>query len=397
MAQRAEIRTPLPTSGRVHRVGKVRAGVKKQGSKNNKAFEYPSAVDYFVVNADAATSETSAQSFHDVYGPEPRELRITLPGELPEDVLETAWRLYGGGSVLKRKCQGPGGECKVRGAEGEWVYGPCKCTSEGRDPEDKSNHCQQRWTLSFLLMDVAGLGVWQFDTGSPMAGDSMASMLQLLHAFRGTLLRVECILRLVPVQVAPKGQAKTVYIARLESRDTPQAALDTAAGEPLGQLPPSTLDDGPDDLLDAVEIPQLVADAVARVPERETAPTMGGPAPSPETVLKYDPVTPLPVGAQLKLMSVHDRADLYRLAGIPKGSKTDVVRPLLCAAWDTCGLMPFEEEPVLATLLSSLKALEAVRGQMTAVEEFQRFADTGEDTSVGGQTTIGGEPYRDPS
>lgn len=389
MAQRAEIRTPLPTSGRVHRVGKVRAGVKKQGSKNNKAFEYPSAVDYFVVNADAATSETSAQSFHDVYGPEPRELRITLPGELPEDVLETAWRLYGGGSVLKRKCQGPGGECKVRGPEGEWVYGPCKCTSEGRDPEDKSNHCQQRWTLSFLLMDVAGLGVWQFDTGSPMAGDSMASMLQLLHAFRGTLLRVECILRLVPVQVAPKGQAKTVYVGRLESRDTPQAALDTAAGEPLGQLPPSTLDDGPDDLLDAPTAEEF---------DRFIEPQLGAiKADAAAIAADYDPVTPVPIGQQLKSMSVHDRADLYRLAGIPKGSKTDVVRPLLCAAWDTCGLLPFEEEPVLATLLSSLKALEAVRGQMTAVEEFQRFADTGEDTSVGGQTTIGGEPYRDPS
>ncbi len=379
---RAEIRTPLPTDGRVHRVGKVRAGVKKAGSKDGRAFEYPSAVDHFVVNADAATSQQSADSFHEVYGPTPRELRITLPGDAPEDVLDSAWRMYGTGGMLKRKCAGPGMECKERGPGGEWIFGPCACAREGVDVEDKTRHCQPRWTLNFLLMDVVGVGVWQFDTGSPMAGDGMASMLQLLYTLRGTLLRAECVLRLVPVQVAPKGQAKTVFIARLEAADvTPQQALDLAAGDPIGQLPPSTLDDGPDELLDGA--------ALDPGPPPKSPPPVAVPLPEPDA----QQVATVPnATTMLKGLSLANRADLYRLAGIQKGTRGEIVSGLLAASWGEMKLPDYGKgEPDLNVLLNALRAREREKTAKDGAEEFQRFADTGEDTSPGGQTTLAGE------
>lgn len=375
MAQRAEIRTPLPTDGRVHRVGKIRAGIKKQGTKNGSAIEYPSAVDHFVVNADAATSTQSADSFHEVYGFEPRELNVTLPGEHPEDVLDSAWRMYGTGGLLKRKCEGPPiGTCKERGPDGEWVYGPCACTREKIDPNDKSRHCQPRWTLNVLLMDVVGLGVWQFDTGSPMAGDRMAAMLRLLYDLRGTLLRAECKLRLVPVQVAPQGRPKTVYIGQLEaSGTTPQQALDQAAGEPLGALPPSTLDEGPDELLDAAP-PEAT-------PTGDDGELTTAPGAATRTVTSPS--------QQLKNLSLAARGDLYRLAGIPRGSKSDVVNGLLAAAWDKCGLPDYGQGTL--EIVELLEALRARERRPDGADEFQRFADTGEDTGPGEQTTIEGE------
>jgi hypothetical protein len=114
--------------------------VKKESTKNDKLVTYPSAVDYFVVNEDAATSRQAFESFHEVYGDEPRELRVTFPAPLVDDVLEGAWRSYGTGGKLKRRCEGPGGECMERGEDGEWMYGPCACAREGLDPKDKRKH-----------------------------------------------------------------------------------------------------------------------------------------------------------------------------------------------------------------------------------------------------------------
>lgn len=403
MSSPSQIRSPLPVGGRVHRVGKLRAGVKKQGSRDGRAVEYPSAVDYFVVNADASTSVQSAESFHRVYGDEPRELRVVLPGETPEDVLQGAWRMYGTGGLLKRKCVGPGRNCVERTGNGEWVEGPCACAREGIPVTDKKRHCQARWTLSVLLMDVSGLGVWQFDTGSVMAAEGLASMLQLIHAWRGTLLRMECTLRLAPRQVAPEGRAKTVYIAVLDAADmTPAKMLASVedGGMALGQLPPPVLDEMPDELLD----PGYVDDD----PAKEYVAVMGEVLTEqgrPYAVLAgitdaFDATEEIPlggvempsVGEQLKAMSLHSRAEFYELAGIPKGSKASVVRDLILKVWEQLELPPFLVEPDLMLLLSKLrKNFRASTDTSTSVESFQHFADTGEEIAPGDQTSMYGD------
>lgn len=371
MTSPAEIRSPFPSGGRVPRVGKLRAGRKKSGTKNGQLVEYPSATDYWVVNADASTSQASADSFHAIYGDEPRVLNVTLPGSTPEEVLSGAWRLYGTGGLLKRKCSGPGGDCQERDASGEWVTGPCACDRE-RIPLEAKTHCAERWTLNVLLMDVAGLGVWQFDTGSNMAARDMAGVLQLLHDLRGSLLRVECKLRLVPRQVSPKGVAKTVWIAQLDAAVTPAEALALAgeAGTLAPQLPPSTLDEAPDDLLDH-EVLQVIEAPPTPVPE---------PAPPPPPPPPNRPAPPATadqaraVALQLRDMTVEDRTELYELAGIPRGTKTPDVRALLCARWGELDLMDFGTgEPDLGYLLGEMRA-HAARAEGSTTSMYDQGA-----------------------
>lgn len=265
----------LPT-GHLPRVGKVRTGVKKEHTKDdNSVIELPSAVDYFVVNHDKVTSRLSAASFDRVYGKEPRELKIMLPAPRTNDLLSGAYRRYKAGELLERKCTGPGGTSVVRGPDGEWISGPCQCEREGLDPErDKTGpnaHCAKRWTFSFLMMHVAGLGIWQWDTGSIIAAEGITSTLLLIEQFRGHLQGAECVLRVVPRKVAPKGKSKTVFIVELGAGDmTPAEALAIAAdGARRVELPPSSLDELPDPLLDHEAA--AAAEIVDVVPAGETA------------------------------------------------------------------------------------------------------------------------------
>lgn len=383
----AGIRSPLPEVTGLHRVGKLRAGIKKSSTKDGKTVSFPSAVDYFVVNADASTSEQAATSFHQRYGEEPRELDVVLPADRPDEVLQGAWRMYGTGGLLKRKCQGPGQNCTERVVGGEWVDGPCACDRDGFGLVDDKRRCAERWTLSVLLMDVTGLGVWHFDTGSPMAARDMTSMLNLIHGLRGTLLRAECKLRLVPRQVAPKGVAKTVYIAQLDSSGTTPAealALVAHTGESTPQLPPSSLDEAPDPLLDH--------EAALQVVEAPSSPPPPPPPPRPAPPGTADPtdVVVATVGVQLRNMDEAERLEIYRLAGIPRGSKTAEVRALICGAWDLAGLPDFGKgEPDLVQLLKRLRSIES-SGRSTGAEAFQHFADTGESIEPGDQTSMYG-------
>lgn len=382
MPSPGDIRTPLPSEGRLHRVGKLRAGVKKTSTKSGALVEYPSAVDYFVVNADASTSEQSATSFHRIYGEEPRELDVVLPADTPDEVLQGAWRLYGTGGLLKRKCEGPGGACQERGADGEWIYGPCACDRE-HIPLDDKRRCQARWTLSVLLMNVAGLGVWQFDTGSEMAARDLAGMLNLIYGLRGTLLRAECKLRLVPRQVSPKGVAKTVYVAQLDASGvTPAEALALAEGgaSPLPQLPPPILDEAPDELLDHGRME-----------------TVAVPPPPPPPPTRPAPPTPAEPGAravalQLRDLPLEDREDLYRLAAISRGTKLPQVREALIRRWSELELMPFDYEPDVGYLLNELRIRESEPAE-TQPTATQRLVDEAK-SLLGAEEETPGEPAR---
>lgn len=310
------IRSPLPVPTGLHRVGVVRAGVKKSKMKDGETVTFPSATEHFVVNADLSTSEQSAASFHKKYGEAPRELDIVLPAATPDEVLDSAWRLYGG-SQLKRKCEGPGGQCSVRTDGGVWVDGLCQCDRDGLALDSKKR-CSARWTLSFLLMDVTGLGVWQFGTGSPIAADNFVKVMNTLMLMQGTLLQQPCILRLVPRTVSPEGRPKTVYVGAIEAVDlTPRQAIEgmTAAAlgaNELGALPPSVLDEGPDPLLDARKEEEHDVD---------------------------DVVTLLPVGDQIRALERGDRQRLYELAGITPGTSAADVEGLLWAKWGELELL----------------------------------------------------------
>lgn len=225
---------PLPSTGDLPRVGKVRLGVKVEGtSKAGESFTRPKATDYFVVTADdsGVTNPESAESFIDLYGNEPRVISCVLPASTPDQVMEGAWRLYGTGK-LKRKCDGV--ECDERTPTGGWVTKPCVCRADGI-PETKDNgqknalHCRLIWTLNVLLPGVQGVGVWQVETQSEISARRVANWLAMMADLVGDLRMVPFELHLVPVSVAPDGKSKTVYV--LEPRATAQTQMLIQPGE----------------------------------------------------------------------------------------------------------------------------------------------------------------------
>lgn len=381
MSSPRDIKMNLPDGGRIPRVGKLRLGVKVERMKNDKPISFPSGTDYFVVNEDASTNRQSAESFHDVYGDEPRELDIVLPAPRTEDVLEGAWRMYGTGGKLKCKCSGPGGECVQRGDDGEWIGpDPCACEAKGVPLEVRNqkgelvknpNHCAQRWTLTVMLMRVAGVGCWQLDTGSVMAAEGLTASLRMLEQFRGHLQGAKATLRVVPRQVAPGGKAKTVHIVELGSLDiTPQQALELASGNAKRvALPASTLDDEPDALLDGEQHEQIEAAAV-----------------------EVEEPQPYSISRLLKEMSAFDRNELYDTVGITAPAKASDVLLILRAELDRLD-MPDNPQPDPAMILALHRRNRAavVESDPQAVEAFQRFADTGEDLDAGDQATLDAE------
>jgi hypothetical protein len=79
----------------------------------------------------------------------------------------------------------------------------------------------------------------------------MTGFLRTAHTLRGTLTGLKFDLLLVPVQVAPGGTAKTVYVLDPRVLDlAPAAALEDGNGQRAGyELPAPIADDVRDDLL----------------------------------------------------------------------------------------------------------------------------------------------------
>jgi hypothetical protein len=305
-------RVALPETDMLPRVGKIRLGIKAQSRprQDGTTVLYPQAVDYFVVDEDESgiTSAVAAAGFHEVYPGQPRSLRVMLPGQTADDVLEGAWRLYGrggdGGGRLLRKCDGT--TCDRRTATGGWeVDVPCVCQAEGI-PEQvtkkgklvvNSEHCALRWTLNVLLPDVPGVGVWQIDTGSQITVGNLAAslrMLEQLNRGRG-LWGTEAELRLVPQTVSPEGQAKTVYVLDLAILSmTPRQALE-GTHVPLAPmldvpdvrvaLPPSSLDDARDEYIQPDDVVDAQAAAIAEA-------ALQPPPPPPEVPQAPPPASP---------------------------------------------------------------------------------------------------------
>lgn len=385
MSSPRDIRMPLPEEGRIPRVGKIRLGVKKIAQSGK---EYPSATDYFVVNEDGATSRPAAEGFHAVYGDEPREIEIVLPAPRVDDVLEGAYRSYGTGGLLKRKCAGPGSECVTRGPDGEWIASPCMCEKEGLDPDDKSKHCQRRWTFTIMLMDVPGVGVWQVETGSPMAAEGLAQSLRLIEQFRGHLQGAKATLRVVPRTVAPQGKPKTVHIIELGATDlTPAQALAQAAESAQRvSLPPSTLDEEPP-LPEGIEPGQRV-----RIAGEIAEPGNGNGAPKDAADENTQVVTPEQGTTKSLLagMSAQYKGDLYERCSIERRSTITVVKQKLNAAYDEFGWdRPFPDEPDPCAVLAEFKRLdyEAAEDPVRR-EDFDRFVATGQSVEPGEQASI---------
>lgn len=132
---------------------------------------------------------------------------------------------------------------------------------------------------------------------------------------------------------------------------------------------------------------------VQPLPTTTAAPPMVTQPPEDDNDLPFEPVTTPVVEAgklrpALAALNQYQRETLFTECGITAGMKLGDVRGLLAAKWGELGLPDYEGEPVPVSILGAIYA--ARRGTGDA-EEFQRFADTGEDTNPGEQTTIAGE------
>lgn len=289
----ARLVVPLPDDARPPRIGKIRLG---HGIATGRKTDWgaditrPVADDHFVVTADEAeiTLPETVAAFTAIYGPEPRQLRAMLIGDTPEANLEGAYRLYGS-SKLKRRCNGQ--QMSERTQTGGWADKPCACAANGTIGTAKG--CKLTWTLHVLLPDVPGFGVWQIDTGSDISVRRMTGFLRTMHSLRGTLAGLEFDLRLAPVQVAPEGQSKTVYVLDPRALDfTPRAALTSAAPTGRYELPAPIADDVRDDLLDAGEEFDASGDRVDTAPtgaQSGSALPQGQAAPA-EDASRHEPV-----------------------------------------------------------------------------------------------------------
>lgn len=254
-------RVELPTSGRWPRVGKIRLGTLDVNEEKSAELGFrvgtPKKADHFIVTADdgGITSPEAAAAFAEVYPGQPRELRVMLAGETPDDCVEGAWRLYGK-NKLKRRCDGE--LCAERTPTGGWRDTPCVCKANGIAPRS-DDHCKLTYTLNVILPDVAVPGVWQIDTGGEISAHNVADFLQMIAEMRrGESIRfMEADLFLVPVSVQPEGMTKsvTVYVLKPQPRGATTRQLLSGAGFELGpsgpaELPRPAADDVPEPTLD---------------------------------------------------------------------------------------------------------------------------------------------------
>ncbi len=278
---------PLPATGDLPRVGKVRLGYSVDTDRQDRfgnTITRAVATEYFVVTDDdqGVTNPESAASFHELYPGEPRVIQCVLPASRADQVMEGAWRLYGTGK-LKRKCDGE--TCDERTETGGWAEQPCVCKAQGIPVEvqhasgntvKNPAHCRLIWTLNVLLPGVQGVGVWQVETQSEISARRLANWLRMMEDLVGDLRMLPFELHLVPVQVAPDGRSKTVYVLEPRATAQTQALIGSGrgqrqldAGDAQPGLPPAAADEDVADYANADQDPVDADPGPAQEQEQE--------------------------------------------------------------------------------------------------------------------------------
>jgi hypothetical protein len=186
---------------RLSRIGKIGLGVKKTTMKNGKPVEYPSEVDYFVLKPDTPEEEEKQriiEEFNNLYGGpdgKPRSITVMFPMADPDDNLDVWYRRYGSSTLLQCKGDGEKATCIRDFADGLEVIGEqesmlsvvCagkKCVYYER------KKCTEVATLSVLLPEIEGSGVWHVTTSSIASIEAIRSGFAHLLA---TVLRVHMV------------------------------------------------------------------------------------------------------------------------------------------------------------------------------------------------------------
>ncbi len=228
---------------RLPRQGKIRLGVKEECDDGSL---FPTPTDHFVCPDEVKQ----------VFGEEPKELRIMFPTEDSEQWASQYLRCYSeSGSLI---CRGDGETALARvetvnreaGSKDETVSKllemPC---SPDRCPIYRQGYCRRVMNLQFLLPDCPGFGVYQLDTSSYHSMRNINSTLAFIKGICGRVSMIPLSLKLVEQPVQPEGLDKTAYVLRLTCPYS-LAEIQRYAQVPPGQallLPPPD-GEAPDDL-----------------------------------------------------------------------------------------------------------------------------------------------------
>jgi hypothetical protein len=268
----------LPEVTHFKRVGRIRLGEAVDTVKNGKTIALPKKVDYLRVDPDdEITLPEAAASYLAEYGPEPKRIKVRLPGKAPEDNLRGGWRKYGTSKLL---CQCDGNLADERSETGGWVTGQCFCQARGIPETDKRNHCAWVFALELVLPDVKTIGIWDIATSSQVSVNRLTTSMVTFFEIFGDLRGRDYVLEMFPVKVSPDGRTQTIYAVDLSIVDKSQAEL--VAGLPLlpppvaGVIPPPAIDT-PDALLHSPALQLASSSTVAG------AAPGGRPEPNPGT------------------------------------------------------------------------------------------------------------------
>ncbi|MCX7784179.1 MAG: hypothetical protein N2318_11125 [Meiothermus sp.] len=203
----------LQTRTRYVRIGKFKIGLKETVQRGERKFEKPVALDYFRI-------VEGAEPIQALYGERPQQVPIYLPDNLSPSVWDAFYKRYTRSGLA---CKGDGIVGQEVQADGNLKARDCAlrgCPFAQPGPKGEAPACRPIGTLSFKVVGVPSVGVYQLDIKGRMGVERADNYLrQLQQAAGGDLSGVPFLLT-VTVSKGKDG----FPTSRIELRDAPETA-----------------------------------------------------------------------------------------------------------------------------------------------------------------------------
>jgi hypothetical protein len=195
---------------RIRRGGYIRIGEMVE-SQRKAGVTYPRAIDHF---KPEFVDKQHEDRFHQLYGEQPKRIRVAFGHDDPEKVFPQWFKLYGKSTGLK--CKGDN-ETAGRWQDGEIreveCIGPEECPYSLENGQNGKPGCKRMASLQFFIHGIPELAVFQINTTSYHSIVNINTQLSLLSQLTGgRIAGVWVDLVLQPQQVQAEGKAKTVYV-----------------------------------------------------------------------------------------------------------------------------------------------------------------------------------------
>lgn len=206
---------------RLPRLGKIRLGIKKISTGGK---EYPAEIDYFRIDPKTPSeleNKNLTDAFHALYGEKPKQIKIMFPLPDVSVFFPQFYKRYGG-SILKCKGDGLEADCIskemaagldiLRDSERGGVICECK----GKDClYYKQKKCSESASLSILLPELKGAGVWEIVTGSFHSIVNVNSCLDYIKAVCGRVHMIPLTLERREQSIVYEGKTSKHYILHI--------------------------------------------------------------------------------------------------------------------------------------------------------------------------------------